>query len=549
MAYQNYAVEEHRDLRAMLDAVALKYGERTAFLEKQGGVVCSYNYARLRQDVDALGTALQKRKLAGKRVMLFGENCYAWIVSFFAVTCGGGAAVTVDRGADEEAVRQIAERTKAAAVICSDEGLSRTEGLPDGVQVLLFSTVPGLIEEGAKALKKGNFAYRNAKIDPDAMSVLLFVSGAQKGVMLSQHNLCFDTAEICRMIAFTPDDVFLSILPIHHAYEMTCGILCPLSCGASVAFSEGLRSMTREMKEYHPTVLNCVPYLMETMYNKVQQSIRRQNLERQIQTLIRMTNAIRPGKARVAAKRRTFSMVHKSFGGRLRLIISGGAAADPEVLRGFRDFGILALQSYSLVECAPIAAINRDRYFDDTAAGVSMPDALVDIYDMQDDGIGEIRCKGENVMLGYFEDPDLTARVLHDGWFYTGDLGYLDSDGFLHIIGRKKNLILSASGKKIFPEELEALLCSSKFVLEAAVVGVFDEKRKDYDLVAILRPDTQAIRALGDIDVRQRTNIEMRRAVADVNAMLPPFKQIKSFRTRSEPFARNAAGQLTRKDL
>ena len=312
--------------------------------------------------------------------------------------------------------------------------------------------------------------------------------------MLSHRNICFNLSEMCQMVNIVPKDLFLSVLPLHHAYECTCGFLCPIYRGASVAFSEGLRYITKNMAEVHPTVILCVPLLLDTMYRKVWSNIRKKGLEKKVETMIKVSNAIPTAKARMATKKKLFSAVHTSFGGKLRLLISGGAAVDPEVLSGLRDLGIAAIQGYGLTECAPLAALNRDTYYMDSSAGLSTPNAILDIYDMQDDGTGEIRYKGDNIMLGYYQMPELTAEVIQNGWFYTGDLGYLDKNGFLHITGRKKNVIVTSNGKNIFPEELETYLCRTTFVGEAVVVGFINEKKKDYDIVAILYPDYERLK-------------------------------------------------------
>ena len=545
MAYQNYTAEERRDLRELLLVSAEAFSDRVAFYEKRDGVTVSHTYGQYREDVLALQASLREKGLAGRRVVIAGANCYAWVTAFFAVTAGLGSVVSVDRLTDAASLARIVADTEAAAVICSPDFLPKTDALDPSVLRLSFADFPALIEEGA-ALPETEAAEETDAIDPTAPAAIFFTSNSRKGVMLSHRNLCFDVAELCRMVNFTSEDVFLSVLPIHHAYETTCGFLVAVYRGAAVAFSEGLRFLTREMKEYHPTVINCVPYIAEAMYRKVDASIRRQGLERSVLNMIRVTNAIRPEKAAFAAKRRAFSFVHKSFGGKLRLILTSGAPADPAVLHGFRNFGIHALQAYTLVECSPVAAVNRDRFFDDTSAGLSMPDTLIDIYDMQDDGLGEIRCKGDHIMLGYFNDPEATAKVLRDGWFYTGDLGYLDSDGFLHVIGRKQNTIVNASGKQIFPEELEALLDSTKYIREALVRAVPEENGDDIRLEAVLFPDADTIAALGDDNPRQRTAVEMRRAVSEVNAVLPPFKQITTYIISEEPLPKTPSGTLKR---
>ena len=542
MAYQNYNAEERHDLRDLLQVSAAAFPERVAFREKKDGVTVTHTYRACGEDTDALAAELRARGFAGKRIVIAGDNCYAWVAAFLAVSAVG-CAVSVDRSISAETLERIVAETEAAAVICSPDFLPKTEGLDRAVERLGFDAIPDLIA-GAPAGEDD--PSETPEIDPDAPAAIFFTAGASRGVVLSHRNLCFDVAGLCRMVQFGPEDVFLSVLPVHHAYEITCGILAPLFSGASVAFSEGLRSLTREMKEYHPTVINCVPYIAEAMYRKVNANIRRQNMERTVLNMIRVTNAIRPEKAALAAKRRAFSFVHKSFGGKLRLILCSGAPSDPAVLRGFRNFGILALQAYTLVECSPVAAVNRDRFFNDASAGLSMPGTLVDIYDMQDDGMGEVRCKGDHIMRGYFNDPEMTAKVLRDGWFYTGDLGYLDGDGFLHIIGRKKNTIETPDGKQIFPEEIERLLTSTKYVREALVRPASDNPDDDFRLEAVLFPDAATIGALGDENPRQRTAVEMRRAISEVNEVLPAFKQIASYRISDQPLPKNASGALER---
>ena len=547
MAYQNYPAEERKDLRDLLRTSAEAFADRVAFFEKRDGVTVSHTYRRYGEDVFALQSALRARGLAGRRVVIAGANGSAWATAFLAVAAGLGCAVSASRTTDAESLARIVTETEAGAVLCSPDFLPKTESLDPAILRISFADFPALIEEGSAPNADGEPDPADAvEIDPNAPAAIFFTSGARKGVVLSHRNLCFDVAGFCRMVGITSEDVFLSVLPIHHAYETTCGFLVPLYRGAAVAFSEGLRFLTREMKEYHPTVINCVPYIAEAMYRKVDASIRRHGMERSVLNMIRVTNAIHLEKAALAAKRRAFSFVHKSFGGRLRLILTSGAPADPAVLRGFRNFGILALQAYTLVECSPVAAVNRDRFFNDASAGLSMPDTLVDISDMQDDGMGEIRCKGDHVMLGYFGDPDATSKVLRDGWFYTGDLGYLDADGFLHVIGRKQNTIVNASGKQIFPEEIEALLDSTKYVREALVRAVPDEDGDDIRLEAVLFPDADTIAALNDDNPRRRTVVEMRRAVSEVNEVLPSFKQITAFQISEEPLPKTPSGSLKR---
>ncbi|MBQ5662079.1 MAG: AMP-binding protein, partial [Clostridia bacterium] len=491
-SYRNYPTIVYENLKQMYHASAETYGEKTLFMQKEGGEYKSYSFRQYAEEVDALGTALCARGLKGKRVIVSGENGYDWVRSYMAVICGVGVVVPVDKEIPAEEIANIARESEAAAILYSEKLSAKVEALDEGVARIPFSSLPALIEQGKKLIEEGDRTYLDAEIDPNAMSSLLFTSGTtgvSKGVMLSHRNICFNLSEMCQMLYIDDKDVFLSVLPIHHAYECTCGFLCQVYRGSTVAFSEGLRHITRNMQEVHPTMILCVPLLLETMYNKVWANIRKQGMEGKVKAAIKMTNAIPSAKLRLATKKKVFAQIHKSFGGKLRIMISGGAAVDPKIMQGLRDLGIAAYQGYGLTECAPLAALNRDTFYNDGSAGMATPNALLDVYDVQGDGTGEIRYKGDNIMLGYYKQPEMTAEVIRDGWFYTGDLGYLDKDGFLFITGRKKNVIVTSNGKNIFPEELETYLGRTPYVAESVVVGYMNPKKKDYDIVAIIRPD------------------------------------------------------------
>ena len=368
--------------------------------------------------------------------------------------------------------------------------------------------------------------------------------------MLSHHNLCFDIYEARQMLYCDEKDVCLSVLPLHHVYECTVGFLAQLWSGSSVAFSEGVRYISRNMQEVHPTIVLCVPLLLETLYHKLWLNIRKNGLEGKVRAMIKATNAIPGERARMLAKKSVFRAIHKNFGGRLRIMASGGASVDPEILRGLRDLGLLAIQGYGLTECSPIAAVNRDTYYRDSSAGLAMPNVLLDIYDVQDDGTGEIRLRGDNVMLGYYNMPELTEEVKRDGWFYTGDLGYLDADGFLHITGRKKNVIVTANGKNVFPEELETYLCRNPFVAEAVVVGVMNEKKKDLDVVALIYPSHAHFEEIyGKTYTDEQVNAELTRAVDAVNATVQSYKRMVRFVVVAEEFPKNTSRKIKRMGL
>lgn len=549
-SYQNYETELFDNLKQMLHASAERFGDKTLFMEKRGGEYQKWGFRRYCNDVDALGTALCAKGLSGKRVIVTGENCYHWVLAYMAVICGVGVVVPVDKEIPAEEMANIARVCEASAVIFSSKLAEKVAAIDASVERISFDELDALIPEGKRLIKQGDRSYLDAEIDHNVLASLIFTSGTtgvSKGVMLSHRNICFNLSEMCRMVYIDDKDTFLSVLPLHHTYECTCGFLCQVYRGCTVAFSEGLRHITRNMQEIHPTMMLCVPLLIETMYNKVWANIRKQKMEKKVRLAIKATNALPNAKMRLAAKRKVFAEIHKSFGGNLRILISGGASVDPTVLKGLRDLGIFSVQGYGLTECAPIAALNRDTFYNDRSAGMATPNTLLDVYDVQDDGTGEIRYKGDNIMLGYYNQPEMTAEVIRDGWFYTGDLGYMDDDGFLFITGRKKNVIVTANGKNIFPEELETYLGRTPFVKESVVVGYINQKKKDYDIVAIIHPDYErAEETFGKGYTADMLDLELKKAVSEVNGIVQSYKRIETFVVRREEFPKNTSRKIKR---
>jgi long-chain acyl-CoA synthetase len=368
--------------------------------------------------------------------------------------------------------------------------------------------------------------------------------------MLSHRNLCFNISEMRRMVLIGEEDSFLSVLPLHHIYECTCGFLCPLSAGCAVAFSQGLEWIGKDLKEVRPTVMICIPAIVEGMYRRIWEQICSRGAEGRVRRIIDVTNALPNLNLQLAAKQKSLAALHKGFGGRLRLMLSGGSAVSAEAVKGLRDLGIHVLQGYGSTECAPVMALNRDTLYRDGAVGLSTPNALLDIADMQEDGIGEIRYRGDSVMLGYFRLPRRTREVIRGGWYYTGDMGYLDEDGFLHVLGRLQNVITTSDGKKIFPEELEALLRCSAFVKEAVVVPIQQNGEQEPCVTALLYPDMERIsERYGDGVDREQIEILLRRAVAEVNGSLPDYKRIGAFRLRETEFPKTPTRKIKRAGL
>ena len=539
--YESKRVE---NLRAALLASERQYSDRPAFLQKTNGAFRPTSYSEFLDMVEGLGTELFTRGYNGAKIIVIGDNCLEWCTVYMTTVCGLGVIVPADRELPAEELANIAAVSGASLIFYSPRLEEKVSALPDSIEKIPFTAIEDLVREGKNKIEWGEKSYLQAPIDRESLAVLLFTSGTTgmaKGVMLSQKNLCANITTIESMTWSSCEDVFLAVLPFHHVYSCSCSFLFPLVRGACVAICEGLRYITRNMQEVHPSVICCVPILVETIYHKIWLNIRRKGIEKKTRAAIKLTGNS------MALKRRVFSEIHDSLGGKLRIIICGGAAADPEVLRGLRDFGLLAIQGYGLTECSPIAALNKDDCFRDDSAGLQTPNCVIDIYDIQNDGTGEIRVKGDNVMIGYYNAPELTEEVLRNGWFYTGDLGFIDKDGFLHITGRKKNVIVTAGGKNIFPEELETYLTRNPYVAEAVVVGYINEAKGDYDIGAVLYPDTAAFtETYGRSYSQGQIEAEFTAAVEEVNHIVPSYKKIHYFVVRDTEFDKNSSRKIRR---
>lgn len=551
--YKLYQTQKIHDLREMLTRSAELYGGEVAFYQKVDGKYKPFTYNRFKSDIDALGTALFAKGFAGKRVIVIGENSYDWCVSYMTVVCGLGTVVPVDKEIPAQEIANIANISEASLVLYSRKYEAKLSELDSSVERIAFDELHNYIFDGKALIDAGNTDYFDSSIDIDSLCSLIFTSGTtgvSKGVMLSQRNICCTIENLARMVHVTPEDTALSVLPLHHVYECTCGFLYPMSKGASVAFSEGIRYIMRNMKEIRPTKMLCVPLLIETMYKKIWSNIRKKGIEGKVKTIIAATNKVKPYSARMAIKKKFFAEIHASFGGRLDLLVSGGAPIDPEVIAGMRDFGVKIIQGYGLTESAPLAAVNHDSYFCDRSAGLVLPGGELKIIDKQDDGTGEICYRGDNVMLGYYKCPDLTAEVKKNGWLHTGDIGFIDERGFLIITGRKKNVIVRSNGKNVFPEELESYICRNGIVSEAVVLGIMNEKKNDYDIVAAVYPDAEYVKEnFGGENSAELVEAEINRIIGEVNGIVQTYKRIDVILIRNEEFPKNTSKKIKRFEI
>ena len=553
------------DLKHMLISSVELYGDNVAFhvKDKVGGPYRGVTYKETKTDVDALGTALISMGLKGKAISIIGENRYEWAISYLAAICGVGVVVPLDKELGASELEQLVKEADVECIIYSQKfekifmeikergetSLKYLINMDANVNDEKRLALTDIIETGKALIKDGNSEFLDAIIDRDSMSSILFTSGTtgiSKGVMLSHGNIVEVLMASPTLLKVEPNDVFFSVLPIHHTYECICGFLMPLYRGASIAFCEGLKFIVKNLSEARPTIFLGVPLLIESLYKKIWQNAKKTGKAKTLKRAIAINKKTK--KIGIDLAPTFFKKILELFGGRMKVIICGGAAIDPDVLQGIRYFGINAVQGYGLTECAPICALNPDKYPKNSSAGYPPPGFEVKIHNPDPEtGIGEICTKGGNVMLGYYKEPEATAMVLRDGWFHTGDLGYLDEENFVYITGRIKNVIITKNGKNVYPEEIEAYLGKIPYVEESLVWGKDSEETGETLIFASIRADYEEVQeVLGDNYTDEDVAALIWKEIDNLNTQLPFFKRIKKIDIRKEEFDKTTAKKIKR---
>jgi long-chain acyl-CoA synthetase len=518
-------------------------------------------HAELIGAVGRFGRALRRLGLAERdHVAIVAENRVQWGIAYLAAVTANLVAVPIDKSLPENEVVTILHASDAKAVVFSESTRDTVLGLAHAAREVRHLVDMDLAERDGRvhsmtamiAAEPTTAAETFPATDPDAMAVIVFTSGSMgraKGVMLSQRNLTANLQGMLSMIELHPDDRFLSVLPMHHTYECTCGFLCPLMAGASVHYARSLKTVVEDLQRVRATILLAVPLLYEKMYRRVTAALADRALGAALAPSLQAAARVGEALGVSDARRRVFRAIHEKFGGAIRIFIVGGAAPDPEVARGLRSLGFTILQGYGLTETAPILALNRLRKFRDEAAGLPLPTVEVRIFEPDAEGRGEIVARGATVMLGYYKDDAATRAVIRDGWFHTGDLGYFDADGFLRISGRKKNLIVARNGKNVAPEELEEHVNRIPFVLESAVYGARAADGDEEICVAVVPNAEEFVRhaeALGVAVTPELVQKTIDREIRSLNRKLPPYKQIRRIRIRETEFAKTTTQKIRR---
>jgi long-chain acyl-CoA synthetase len=562
--YPEYPVEPIRDIREMFLLNTGRFAGRIALQYKKDENWIPILYRELREAVEetACGLAAMGLQPVENKIAILAENRPEWAISYLAAACTGVVNVPIDRDLKETEVFHILYLSGAEAAVADSRHIDMLQDMRAKLPKLKI--LINLDEDAAKEsndrvgfgelralgrarITEGKNDFLERTITPDHLLAILFTSGTMgnsKGVMLTHGNIASNICDAARWVSLRSDDRLLSVLPMHHSYECTDGFLLPLYVGAVTSYAENLRRIVENIAETKTTGVLGVPLLWHAVYKKIEAAMAEKGMWKV--RAAKKVAALCEGALGLDIRSKLFAGVHRKFGGTLRILISGGAAVDPDVARGFRELGIAFLQGYGLTESSPLIAVNRDKAFKDGAAGLPLPS--VDVRIAED---GEILAQGPNIMKGYYNNPEATREALQDGWLHTGDLGYIDEEGFLHVRGRKKSVIVTPGGKKVYPEEVEAEILKSPFILECLVWSVeSDDPRRDVEVQAIVVPNTdyfvsQGMEPQGGMHAGEVEAILQREVKARCHN-LAPFKRITKLTVRYEEFEKTTTRKIKR---
>ena len=559
-----FNAKEFKNIKEIVYNSVKLYQERIAFVikHKDGKNVTYENitYKRLLEDINRFGTALYDMGFEGKRVAIIGRNRYEWVLTHLSNMLGGMTSVPLDKDLEYDELENSLIRSEAECVVF-DEKLKdkllkiRENGKTNLKEYICMSKIDGeksvkeLIQRGDNLLKEGHKEYINANIDENIMNILLFTSGTtskSKAVMLSQKNIASNIYALQCAEDIRPTDTNIAFLPFHHIFGSTC-LMMMIASGVKTVFPDGLRYIKQNLNEYKVTVFVGVPILVEAIYKTIMKEVEKQGKTKLIKFAIILSNFLL--KFHIDIRRKLFKQILEALGGELRFIICGGAATDAQVLKGFNSIGIKTAQGYGLTETAPVIAAENDKAIKAGSVGVPMVNDIIEIVNKDSNGIGEIRVKGPNIMLGYYKMPEETASVLKNNWFYTGDLGYIDKDGFLFITGRNKNMIVLKNGKKVFPEEVETLVNRIDLVEECMVFGLPDKfDKSDITLsVKIVYNKEEVAEKYKDKSEKELYTIIWNQ-IKELNKSFPRYKHIQKMILSSEELIKTTTKKVKRQE-
>lgn len=551
-----------KDIKEVIYNSATKFAEKVAFkIKVKNGKEVSYKevtYKKLLEDVNNFGAGLYKKGLKGKRIAIIGKNRYEWVLTQLAGLLGGMVIIPLDKDLQYDELLSSLIRSKADAISFDKKQLEKIakikeEGKTNITEYISMDNLDGYtkIEDvknlGKEEIEKGSREYLDCKIDENKMSILLFTSGTtskSKAVMLSQKNIAVNIEDMFAVEDIRSEDTNIAFLPFHHIFGSTC-ILVMLAAGVKTVFPDGLKYIKQNLNEYGVTIFVGVPVLVEAIYKAINKEIDKKGKT----NLIKLARAVSDFllKFKIDIRRKLFKQIIDALGGKLRLVICGGAATDEKITKAFNSFGIQVLQGYGLTETSPVICAENPKNIRPGSVGKPMASDDIKIVNKDKDGIGDIIVKGPNIMLGYYEMEEETKKVMQDGYFKTGDLGYIDKDGYLFITGRSKNMIVLKNGKKVFPEELELLVNRIPLVEESMVFGMPEkEDKNDLRLSVKVKYDSDLVKEKYSNLSKEELFDTIWEEIKVLNKSFPTYKHIRTMILTDEEFIKTTSKKIKR---
>lgn len=542
--YDLYKLPLIQDLKDMIIQKEQQKPDGIAFTYAKGrNQITKKTYKEFHDEVNALGTWMHKQNLQGKHIAVIGENSYEWLVFFFAIVCGGGVAVPIDKELPDKKIKNLLQKADVQAIIYSK---SYREVAENAVELLLHTTeqesaidfkaysmsdLESYLDEGKELLASGYRSFIDYQIDRKKMCCIMFTSGtsgSSKGVMLSHENIAEDINSSCQL--FVLEGNTIAVLPFHHAFGLVVAVFMVFHYGYTIYINRSLKTIQKDLQITKPQTMFLVPLFVETFHKQIWATAKKEGKEKLLKRMMMLSDFLL--KLGVDLRKKLFVSVRQALGGETEYIICGGAPLGVQYIKEFRSWGIEILNGYGTTECAPCAAVNRNHYHKDGTVGVAVPSAHMSIGED-----GEVFINGPIVMMGYYKDDNATNEVLNDGWYATGDLGFVDEGGFLTLTGRKKNLIILSNGENVSPEELESDFLKYEAVQEVLVY------EQNQTIVAEIYPDTEYLKENdSDVDVQEYFD----RIRSEVNRNRPIYKQVGEILLRDSEFPKNTSKKILR---
>lgn len=560
-----YESRRIKNFRELVSYTVENYPNNVAYKYKNKPTdkkIIEKTYLQADSDIKSFGTAMLNRKIKNKKIGVIGKNRYEWCMTYLGTTTAGMIIVPLDKLLPEKELENLVRRSEIEVIVCDSQYIDTFKKLKKDKKVLLHTIISmdeikdkdvltwkNVIKEGKKLIDKGDTKYDEVEIDENALSVLLFTSGTTseaKGVMLSQRNICINIEDVTTHAKMYPTDAILSVLPLHHTFESLVSFLYGFSCGITLAFCDGLRYYAQNLKDYDISIIVAVPLLLETIYKKIQKGIDESGKRATFEKGVKISRALL--KLHIDVRKKLFKEIREKLGSKIRIIYYGSAQMEKDTIQGYYDLGIVSIQGYGLTETSPILTAETDKVGRPGSVGIALPSVSLKIIDKNDEGIGEICAKAPNVMLGYYNNDEKTKEVFDDdGYFKTGDYGYIDKDGFLFLTGRKSDTIVLRNGKNVYPDEIEGLINKIPYVKESLVFARNSSKTDTLLAAKVVYDEEEFEKEYGKIiSYTKKDKIVMEDIKKYVDANLADYKHIKRIILQTEEMEKTTTHKIKR---